>query len=212
MLIVKFCSVAVTIAAIVFAQSGPAIGSPARASVGRPSTCSPISWSRRLSASFGRDRSWSGQRSWRPRCYRRPAALTPDRHANFRPGCTAQAGHSRRLCWLSFLSELLRGDPAEGSEDSRGAGGCCLCGSIACAAAIASTYRRPRISVHVAADAVAGGLRTFGYGKGEVVPPRRSAGPPWSARSARPRRRRCGDQGHQSALRSNGLRRDLQRE
>ena len=36
--------------------------------------------------------------------------------------------------------------------------------------------------------------------------PRRSA---WPGRSARPRRQRCGDQGHQSALRSNSVRRDL---
>ena len=59
--------------------------------------------------------------------------------------------------------------------------------------------------------------------KGEAGPPGPAgppgaAGPVWSARrrrsrwSARPQRQRTGDQGHHSAMQSNGLRRELRSE
>ena len=47
--------------------------------------------------------------------------------------------------------------------------------------------------------------------KGETGPPG-PAGPPGPSWSAWPQRQRTGDQGHHTALRSSGLRRELRRE
>src|SRR5512139_3484188 len=105
-LIIKFCSVAVAVAAIVFAQLGPGDWLP-RTGLGwqtehvlayfvvtsivclvwpRPFVVGPAF----MAASV---------------LLEGLQVLTPNRHAVFWPDCTAQAGRSRRLCLLSFSRE-----------------------------------------------------------------------------------------------------------
>ena len=215
MFIIKFCSVAVAIAAIVFAQLGPGDWQP-RTGLGwqtehvlayfvvtsivclvwpRPFVVGPALMAASVLLEALQD-------------------LTPDRHANFQAGLYGAGGALAAALLAELFTRAWRWrTPLKTVK---------IAGALAVVAfavlSLVPWQLRPHTGApespeHVAADAVAGGLLTFGYGKGgRSARSRRSAGPSWSARSARPRRQRCGDQGHQSALRSNGVRRDLHRE
>ena len=135
-LITKFCSVAVAIAAIVFAQLGPGDWQP-RTGLGwqtehvlayfvvtsiaclvwpRPFVVGPAL----MAASV---------------LLEALQALTPDRHANFLAGLYGAGGALAAALLAELFIRVWRWRyPAEDSQDSRGASRCCFCRSIACAA------------------------------------------------------------------------------
>jgi hypothetical protein len=178
-LITKFCSVAVAIAAIVFAQLGPGDWQP-RTGLGwqtehvlayfvvtsiaclvwpRPFVVGPalMAGSVLLEAL---------------------QALTPDRHANFLAGLYGAGGALAAALLAELFTRVWRWrTPLKAVK---------IAGGLAVVAfAVLSLVPwqlhphtgAPESPEHVAADAVAGALLTFGYGKGEVGSPG-PAGPP----------------------------------
>ena len=178
MFIIKFCSVAVAIAAIVFAQLGPGDWQP-RTGLGwetehvlayfvvtsivclvwpRPFVVGPAL----MAASL---------------LLEALQALTPDRHANFLAGLYGAGGALAAALLAELFIRVWRWrTPLKAVK---------ITGALAVVAfAVLSLVPwqlhphtgAPESPEHVAADAVAGGLLTFGYGKG--VGPPGPAGPP----------------------------------
>ena len=179
MFIIKFCSVAVAIAAIVFAQLGPGDWQP-RTGLGwqtehvlayfvvtsivclvwpRPFVVGPAL----MAASV---------------LLEALQALTPDRHVNFLAGLYGAGGALAAALLAELFIRVWRWrTPLKTVK---------IAGALAVVAfavlSLVPWQLRPHTGApespeHVAADAVAGGLLTFGYGKGEVGPPG-PAGPP----------------------------------
>ena len=179
MFIIKFCSVAVAIAAIVFAQLGPGDWQP-RTGLGwqtehvlayfvvtsivclvwpRPFVVGPAL----MAASV---------------LLEALQALTPDRHVNFLAGLYGAGGALAAALLAELFIRVWRWrTPLKAVK---------IAGALAVVAfavlSLVPWQLRPHTGApespeHVAADAVAGGLLTFGYGKGEVGPPG-PAGPP----------------------------------
>jgi hypothetical protein len=174
--IIKFCSVAVAIAAIVFAQLGPGDWQP-RTGLGwqtehvlayfvvtsivclvwpRPFVVGPAL----MAASV---------------LLEALQALTPDRHVNFLAGLYGAGGALAAALLVELFTRAWRWRTPLKTVKIAGA-------LVIVAFAVLSLVPRqlrphtgaPESPEHVAADAVAGGLLTFGYGKGEIGP----AGPP----------------------------------
>jgi hypothetical protein len=179
MFIIKFCSVAVAIAAIVFAQLGPGDWQP-RTGLGwetehvlayfvvtsivclvwlRPFVVGPalMAASPLLEAL---------------------QALTPDRHANFEAGLYGAGGALAAALLTELFIRVWRWDTP--LKTVKIAGGLAVV-AFAVLSLVPWQLRphtgAPESLEHVAADALTGGLLTFGYGKGEVGPPG-PAGPP----------------------------------